>query len=163
VDPDGRDVEGFLTKLNNLHNLRVLADRILRGAFESGSPFVLSEEMIKGLHRTCMSGLLDEAGEYRQVPVKLHKSAYVPPHHSEVPVHMQQFCKLVNDEWKARSPTYLSAMCLWRLSTFPPYAFTSGQPPSLSGRNASSIGVVASSVATSHSCLLSAGVFASNR
>jgi len=43
------------------------------------------------------------------------------------------------------------------------YAFTSGHPPSLSGRNASSIGVVAKTFATSHCCLLSEGFFASKR
>src|SRR5262249_52400300 len=46
----------------------------------------------------------------------------------------------------------------------PQFAFaTSGQPPSLSGRNACSASMVATTLNTSHSLLESAGVFTCNR
>jgi Fic family protein len=127
MDPDGLDQQGFFTKLVNLHNLRVAAHRIVTGAIESGSRFVMSAEAVKLLHRICMAGLLDEAGEYRQCPVTLTNSPYVPPHHSEVELHMKQFCTYVNDEWDKKGPTFLSAFCLWRLNWIHPFRNGNGR------------------------------------
>jgi Fic family protein len=127
VDPDGQDADGFFTKLQNLHDLRLSAHSIIMGALQKGSRFVLSEEMVKGLHRTCMYRLLDEAGEYRSVNVALRNSPYVPPNYSEVPIHMEQFCKYVNTEWDKKDLIHLAAFCLWRLNWIHPFRNGNGR------------------------------------
>lgn len=127
MDPDGRDLEGFVTKLANLHNLRIAAHRIVTGAIESGSRFVLSEEIVKALHRTCMVGLIDEAGDFRKGPVTLGNSPHVPPHHSEIGTYMKQFYQYVNDEWDHKDPIHLAAFTLWRMLWVHPFLNGNGR------------------------------------
>lgn len=127
MDSDGHDLEGFFTKLTNLHNLRVEAHKISAGAVDSGSRFVLSEEMIKLFHRICMTKLLKEAGEYRQIAVALNGSNHIPPHYSEVPIHMMQLCRYINDEWDNKNPVHLAAFFLWRLNWIHPFVNGNGR------------------------------------
>ncbi len=127
MDPDGQDLESFVKKLSNLYNLRKAARSILAGAVKDGARFLLSEQTIRSLHRTCMIGMLDEAGEYRKSNVSILNSPYVPPNYVEVPAHMVGFVTYVNNEWEGRDLVHLSAFCLWKLNWIHPFRNGNGR------------------------------------
>jgi Fic family protein len=127
LDPDGFDPAGFFQKLQNLYQLRIVAKQIAAGAITSGSRFVLSENLVRGLHRTCMQGLLDDAGQYRKVNVRISNSPHVPPNHSEVSAQMSSFYAYVDLEWENKDLIHLASFCLWRMNWVHPFRNGNGR------------------------------------
>lgn len=127
MDADGRDGSGFLTKLTNLYRLQEYADDIVTSFVGSKTKFVLSEELIKSLHRVAMTKLLPDAGQYRKGEVSIRGSNHVPPSFIEVHAHMEGFCKYVNTKWDSRDLVHLAAFCMWRLNWIHPFANGNGR------------------------------------
>jgi Fic family protein len=117
VDADGGDGEGFFIKLENLLRLQKFSDDIVISASANKSKFVVSDELVKSLHRVAMSRLLPDAGNYRAGDVVLRGSQHVPPSCMEVPAYMQGFCTYLNSNWEIRDLVHLSAFCMWRLGS----------------------------------------------
>ena len=128
MDPDGNgDVESFLKKQVNLYNLQVAVDQIASGVASSVPHFYVSEALVKQFHSIAMTGLLNEAGLYRKVPVKLNGSPYIPPNYIEVPTLMASFCDYLRTEWENKDLLHLSAFTLWRLNWIHPFRNGNGR------------------------------------
>jgi len=128
MDPDGAaDPASFVTKLVNLYNLQTQVDQIVLGVVKSGSQFLLSEDAIRGLHKIALNDLLEEAGSYRKIDVKLTGSPYVPPNWIDVPAHMGSLCRYVNENWDKKDLVHLASFCLWRLNWVHPFRNGNGR------------------------------------
>lgn len=127
MDADGRDGDGLLRKLTNLYNLQKFADDIVVSASSSGAKFVVSEELIKSLHRVAMSRLLPDAGQYRKSQVTIRGSNHVPPNFIEVEAHMRGLCDYLNTKWDTRDLVHLAAFAMWRLNWVHPFANGNGR------------------------------------
>ncbi len=128
MDPDGNeDAASFLQKLQNLYHQQAEVDRIVMSVTKSGAHFVLTEELIRRLHRIGMAKLLMEAGDYRVSDVTLTNSPHKPAHWTDVPAFMGTMCGYVNNNWQKRDLIHLSAYCLWRINWIHPFRNGNGR------------------------------------
>lgn len=74
-----------------------------------------------------MLGLLDDAGQYRTVNVRISNSPHVPPNHSEVAAQMLSFYTYVNLEWTNKDLIHLASFCLWRMNWVHPFRNGNGR------------------------------------
>lgn len=114
-------------KQANLYRLQQHVDYLVSGTPKGGPVFVLTEAVIKSLHKTAMTGLLDVAGEYRQVPVKINGAPHVPPGWLDVPPLMGSLCTYVQNEWANKDLVHLAAFVLWRLNWVHPFQNGNGR------------------------------------
>jgi Fic family protein len=127
VDADGGDGEGFFVKQINLYRLQRYSDDLVNTVATSKSKFVVSDDLVKSLHRIAMARLLPSAGNFRETAVTLRGSQHVPPNYIEVPAHMQGFCTYLNSNWENRDLVHLAAFCMWRLNWIHPFLNGNGR------------------------------------
>ena len=72
-------LDRLFQKQVNLYRLQAHVDHLVRGGTQNASPFILSEDTIKALHKTAMLKLLELPGEYRQCNVTIDGSPHIPP------------------------------------------------------------------------------------
>jgi Flp pilus assembly protein TadD/fido (protein-threonine AMPylation protein) len=121
-DSSLRELEGA-----NAGRLQEIVDRIVLQTTADGLPFVLTEDIIRHLHRMAMDGLLENPGEYRTRPVWMTNEEHVPPAWDEVPTLMNDLCHYVNDNWTDRDMFHLCAFALWRLNWIHPFIEGNGR------------------------------------
>ena len=116
----------YFREQTNIYRLHELVDSTILG-MPGGPPFVLSENLIKRMHKVAMSGLLDSAGDYRQTEVRIQNSAHRVPSWVEVPALMGTFVEYLRVNWQARDLVHLAAFALWRLNWIHPFANGNGR------------------------------------
>ncbi|WP_188575899.1 Fic family protein [Tistrella bauzanensis] len=84
-------------------------------------PFRFRPSMILDLQRAALNGLSSHAGTFRASSVTISKSAHQPPGAHLVPRLVEDMCDYINDNWRQKSATYLSAYVLWRLNWIHPF------------------------------------------
>ena len=127
MDADGGDGEGFFIKLENLYRLQSFTDEIVTTATRAKAKFLVSEELVKSLHRVAMTRLLPSAGSYRESDVVIRGSQHVPPNFMEVTPFMHGFCAYLNANWERRDMVHLSAFSMWRLNWVHPFLNGNGR------------------------------------
>ena len=121
------NLDRLFQKQVNVYRLQELTDAKITGACNSGSRFILTEDVLKDLHRVAMHKLLDTAGEYRQHPVSITNSPHVPPAWFEVGGHVAGLCHYVNENWESADLVHLCAFVMWRLNWIHPFGNGNGR------------------------------------
>lgn len=127
MDADGGDGEGFFVKQINLYRLQKFSDELVTTTAQAKAKFILSEDLVKSMHRIAMAQLLPSAGNFRETAVILTGSQHVPPNFIEVPAHMQGFYSYLNSSWESRDLVHLAAFCMWRLNWIHPFLNGNGR------------------------------------
>lgn len=121
------DAQLLFLEQANLYRLQEQIDYLVSGARPNGPAFILSEDLLKSLHKTAMRGLLDAPGEYRQVPVIITNAPHKPPGWLDVPPLMSSFCQYLQNEWDRRDLVHLASFVLWRLNWIHPFGNGNGR------------------------------------
>ena len=92
----------------------------------------LSTELICDLNRIAVRGIRHSAGMLRRIPVSITNTSHKPPPPEEVPEHMIEMCKYVNDRWgqsndRVGMALHLSAYLMWRLNWIHPFRDGNGR------------------------------------
>lgn len=97
---------------------------LIRDAISSPNRFRLRPNVIQELNRISIHQLEEDAGRWRDAPIKIEKSKHIPPPWQEVPGYIDEMCEYVNDNWETESAFYLAAYVMWRLNWI--HAFVDG-------------------------------------
>lgn len=115
----------FLKQVNLYLLHEHIDDLVERGPI--GPQFVFSEEIVLRLHAVVMKQLLERPGEYRRQNVQITHTDHVPPDWADVPRHMAELVKYVNDYWTSKDLVHLAAFVLWRLCWIHPFVNGNGR------------------------------------
>ena len=85
----------------------------------------LTESIVKILNFHAIAGLHEQAGQYRDIPVKV--GSYRPPEASLVPRLMEGFIANLSDAWETENPTSLAAYSLWQVNKIHPFVNGNGR------------------------------------
>lgn len=121
------DTQQLFQQQVNLYRLQELVDNIVVGSGGVGPKFVVTEDVIKRLHKVATQKLISIPGEYRTEPVYLTNSPHVCPAWIEVPNHMVAFCQYLKSNWQKRDMVHLGAFALWRMCWIHPFVEGNGR------------------------------------
>jgi fido (protein-threonine AMPylation protein) len=88
--------------------------------------FRLRPSDIQELNRVALRQVEKDAGRWRDGPIRIGKSAHVPPPAEEVPGHIDDMCEYVNDNWN-KGGIHLAAYIMWRLNWIHPFVDGNGR------------------------------------
>jgi Fic family protein len=89
--------------------------------------FRLRPSAIQELNRISIKNIEEEAGRWRDVPIKIEGSNHQPPAPEDVPKHIDDLCDYVNEQCGDRSPFHLAAYIMWRLNWIHPFVDGNGR------------------------------------
>ena len=101
--------------------------QLIREAISSPQRFRLRSSVIQELNRISIAELEEDAGRWRDAPIKIGKSSHVPPPWQDVPRLVDEMCEYVNDNWQTESPFHLAAYVMWRLNWVHPFVDGNGR------------------------------------
>jgi len=81
---------------------------------------VLEHDILE-IHRAIMSGLMSNAGEYRNSDVRIGGASFTPPPHYEVPQHMKELVTIINTNPDELRPVELAAYAHFTLAWVHPF------------------------------------------
>lgn len=87
----------------------------------------VTQDFIKQLNLYAVVYICDAPGEYRTRGVHIKNSNHRPPLPADVPGHMEEFVKYLEDNWNSKTATHLSAYTLWRLNWIHPFMEGNGR------------------------------------
>lgn len=85
-----------------------------------GEKFYLSADLVKYMNYLGIVNLHSEAGQYRNVDIRIRGSRHIPPGPSEIYMLVEDMCLSYNTK-QDRDPIYLAAHCLWYLNWIHPF------------------------------------------
>lgn len=90
-----------------------------------------SERVLREFHRTATLFLLNNPGEFRDVPVSVTTPdgtvVHQPPPFEEVPAHTTNFFAQLESRWPTGSPQELGAFALWMINWIHPFKNGNGR------------------------------------
>ena len=89
--------------------------------------FRITVPLIKALHATAMTFLVDHPGQYRDEAVRIIGSEHRPPDHREIGVLMTDMIRVINEGWARTPAPALAAYALWRLNWVHPFVDGNGR------------------------------------
>lgn len=106
----GKSLKEHLQIINYEGALNVLKDMLQHKDFQ------LTEDNIKQIHQIVTMGELDshESGQYRQEPVHIRYTDYIPPAEFDVPEHMKELCDMYNRPLEGE--TQFERICEFKLN-----------------------------------------------
>ena len=116
----------LLVKQTNLYRQQERVDEVIMG-LPVGSPFVLTEDIVKLLHRIAMDGLLTTPGMYREGEVGLTNSEHQPPPPEHVRPMMADMCDYIAENWITKDLIHLSAYVMWSINWIHPFENGNGR------------------------------------
>jgi Fic family protein len=123
---DSIDLPSLIKEQQNLYRLQELVDYHVKRVAK-GDSFLLSENLIKDLHRVAMHELPASPGEYRQNEVAINGALHRPPNWYEVTGLMSNLCSYINGSWKSRDLIHLAAFSMWQVNFIHPFRNGNGR------------------------------------
>lgn len=112
---------------NGVRQFKTATKIIIDQIWDGERKFRLTQALILQLHQQALEGLHPLAGTYRNSPVRIGQSHHNPPPHIEVPDHVAEMCRYVNENWDERNAIHLAAYVLWRMNWIHPFADGNGR------------------------------------
>jgi len=104
------------------------AFEFLEAVIKSRECSVLSEDIIKGIHKIIMAGIDDEyAGRYRNVNVRILGAVKSPPRFEKVPGKMEEFVKYAKENPDSMNEVEMAAAIHYKLVEIHPFTDGNGR------------------------------------
>ena len=126
VLPEGSDEEQIISAKNRLRQYDFLEDSFL--VWQAGHPLEVGHRFIQELNFYAVQYLSPTPGQYRnQTGENVTVGDHIPPPHTEVAGHMDDFVSRLTTMFRDAEALELSAYALWRLNWIHPFRQGNGR------------------------------------